>query len=81
MRVPADQRKTRECGFSKGLMAQSRSLQPSAVGVHELPSGPNAVRAVFYRDITDSDVDRASELVGESLGLPGLTRGRNPFSQ
>jgi hypothetical protein len=32
-----------------------------------LPSGPNAVRAVFYLDITDSDVERASELVGEAL--------------
>ena len=32
-----------------------------------LPSGPNAVRAVFYLDITDSDVERTSELVGEAL--------------
>jgi threonine aldolase len=38
-----------------------------ALGVHMLPSGPNAVRAVFYLDITDSDVDRASELVDEAL--------------
>lgn len=53
--------------FFEGTNGQSRSLQTSAVGVHELPSGPNAVRAVFYRDITDSDVDRASELVGEAL--------------
>jgi len=28
-----------------------------------LPSGPNAVRAVFYLDISDRDVERASELV------------------
>jgi hypothetical protein len=32
-----------------------------------LPSGPNAVRAVFCLDITDSDVERASELAGEAL--------------
>jgi hypothetical protein len=32
-----------------------------------LPSGPDVVRAVFYLDITDSDVERASELVGEAL--------------
>jgi hypothetical protein len=32
-----------------------------------LPSGPNAVRAVFYLDITHRDVERASELVGEAL--------------
>jgi len=32
-----------------------------------LPSGPNAVRAVFYLDISDSDVERASEVVGEAL--------------
>lgn len=37
------------------------------LGVHMLPSGPNAVRAVFYLDITESDVERASELVGEAL--------------
>jgi threonine aldolase len=36
------------------------------LGVHMLPSGPNAVRAV-YLDITDSDVERASELVGEAV--------------
>ena len=32
-----------------------------------LPSGPNAIRAVFYLDISDSEVDRGSELVGEAL--------------
>lgn len=32
-----------------------------------LPSGPTAVRAVFYLDITDSDVEHASELVGQAL--------------
>ena len=37
------------------------------LGVHMLPSGPNVVRTVFYLDITDSDVERASELVGEAL--------------
>jgi hypothetical protein len=36
-------------------------------GFYMLPSGPNAVRAVFYLDITDPDVERASELVGEAL--------------
>jgi hypothetical protein len=35
-----------------------------------LPSGPNAVRAVFYLDISDSDVERASELIGEALRNP-----------
>jgi len=32
-----------------------------------LPSGPDALRAVFYLDITDSDVERATELIGEAL--------------
>ena len=32
-----------------------------------LPPGPNAVRAVFYLDISDSDGERASEVVGEAL--------------
>jgi threonine aldolase len=35
--------------------------------VYMLPSGPNAVQAVFYLDISDSDVERASEVVGEAL--------------
>ena len=37
------------------------------LGVHLLPSGPNAVRAVFYLDIADSDVECASGVVGEAL--------------
>jgi len=37
------------------------------LGVHMLPSGPDALRAVFYLDITDSDVERATELIGEAL--------------
>jgi threonine aldolase len=37
------------------------------LGLHMLPSGPNAVRAVFYLDITDADVERASDLVGDAL--------------
>jgi threonine aldolase len=37
------------------------------LGVDMLPSGPNAVRAVFYLDITESDVERASELFGKAL--------------
>ena len=48
------------------------------LGVPMLPSGPNAVRAVFYLDITDSDMERARELLGEALHsldrLPEETR-------
>ncbi len=34
-----------------------------AAGVHMLPSGPRAVRAVFYLDIADEDVEPAAEAV------------------
>jgi threonine aldolase len=37
------------------------------LGVYMLPSGPNAVRAVFYLDIIDSEAESASELIGEAL--------------
>jgi threonine aldolase len=51
----------------RGLPAGQFVEEAHRLGVHMPPSGPNAVRAVFYLDITDSDVDRASELVGEAL--------------
>lgn len=45
------------------------------LGVYMLPSGPNAVRAVFYFDIADRDVERAGELVGEALHSVGMEPG------
>lgn len=36
-------------------------------GLHMLPSGPNAVRAVFYLDITEPDVEAALLIVRETL--------------
>jgi threonine aldolase len=36
-------------------------------GVHMLPAGPDAVRAVFYLDITAGDVDRALQVVADVL--------------
>ena len=50
-------------GVSAGLFVE----EAHRLGVHMLPSGPNAVRAVFYLDITDSDMERANEAVGEAL--------------
>ena len=32
-----------------------------------LPSGPKAVRAVFYLDITEPDGEQASQLIGKAL--------------
>jgi threonine aldolase len=51
----------------RGIPAGQFVDEAHRLGVHMLPSGPNAVRAVFYLDITDSDVEQASELVGEAL--------------
>jgi len=51
----------------RGILAGQFVEEAHRLGVHMLPSGPNAVRAVFYLDITNSDVERASELVGEAL--------------
>ncbi|MBV9082701.1 MAG: aminotransferase class I/II-fold pyridoxal phosphate-dependent enzyme [Acidobacteriaceae bacterium] len=51
----------------RGVAAGAFVDEAHRVGVHMLPSGPNAVRAVFYLDIAESDVERASELVGEAL--------------
>ena len=51
----------------RGIPAGEFVEEAHRLGVHMLPSGPNAVRAVFYLDITNSDVERASELVGEAL--------------
>jgi hypothetical protein len=50
------------------------------IGVHMLPSGPNAVLAVFYLDISEGDVERASMLVGEAL-RNGTATGREPFRE
>lgn len=36
-------------------------------GLYMLPSGPNAVRAVFYLDITPKDVERALTIIIETL--------------
>lgn len=36
-------------------------------GLYMLPSGPNAVRAVFYLDITQADVEAALSIIGETL--------------
>ena len=47
----------------KGLAAGRFVDEAHRLGVHMLPSGPNAVRAVFCLDISDRDVERASELV------------------
>jgi threonine aldolase len=51
----------------RGIPAGEFVEEAHRLGVHMLPSGPNAVRAVFYLDITDFDAERASELVGEGL--------------
>jgi threonine aldolase len=51
----------------RGVAAGPFVDEAHRIGVHMLPSGPDAVRAVFYLDITDSDVERAGELVGEAL--------------
>jgi hypothetical protein len=51
----------------RGIPAGEFVEEAHRLGVHMLPSGPNAVRAVFYLDTTDSDLERASELVGEAL--------------
>jgi len=42
-------------------------------GVYMLPSGPNAVRAVFYLDITSGDAEQALAIIGAALyTLPTL---------
>jgi threonine aldolase len=51
----------------RGVPAGQFVEEAHRLGVHMLPSEPNAVRAVFYLHIADSDVERASELVGEAL--------------
>ena len=51
----------------RGLKAAQFVDEAHRLGVHMLPSGPNAVRAVFYLDISDSDVGRASDLIGQVL--------------
>jgi threonine aldolase len=51
----------------RGLPAAQFVEEAHRLGVHMLPSGPNAVRAVFYLDISDSDVERASDLIGQVL--------------
>jgi len=51
----------------RGAPAAQLVEEAHRLGVHMLPSGSNAVRAVFYLDITDSDVERASELLGQAL--------------
>jgi threonine aldolase len=51
----------------RGVSAAQFVDEAYRLGVHMLPSGPNAVRAVFYLDITESDVERASELFGKAL--------------
>ena len=51
----------------RGVHAGRFVEEAHRLGVYMLPSGPNAVRAVFYLDITDRDAERASELVGEVL--------------
>ena len=64
----------------RGVPAGQFVEEAHRLGVHMLPSGPNAVRAVFYLDITDSDVERASELVGETLKRRRIWRGsEQPF--
>jgi threonine aldolase len=51
----------------RGISSAQFVDEAHRLGLHVLPSGPNAVRAVFYLDITGTDVERASELVGEAL--------------
>jgi threonine aldolase len=58
----------------RGISAAHFVEEAHRLGLHMLPSGPNAVRAVFYLDIADSDVERAIELVGKALS--GLERQR-----
>ena len=55
----------------RGVPAGRFVEEAHRLGVYMLPSGPNAVRAVFYLNIIDSDVERASELVGEALRHQG----------
>lgn len=38
-------------------------------GVYMLPAGPDAVRAVFYLDISPADVDMALKMTRETLGV------------
>jgi threonine aldolase len=46
-------------------------------GLWMLPSGPDAVRAVFYLDIAPEDVDRALRIIHETLrALPRSPSGR-----
>ena len=51
----------------KGVPAGRFVEEAHRLGVHMLPSGPDAVRAVFYLDISDPDMERASEVIGEAL--------------
>ena len=51
----------------RGISAGQFVEEAYRLGLHMLPSGPNAVRAVFYLDISLSDVERASELIGDAL--------------
>jgi threonine aldolase len=50
----------------RSLAAGQFDDEAHRLGVHMLPSGPNAVRAVFYLDITDSDVERAEPEVSRA---------------
>lgn len=51
----------------RGVLATQFVEAAHRLGVYMLPSGSHAVRAVFYLDITDADVDRAGEIAGEVL--------------
>lgn len=51
----------------RGVAAAPFVEEAHRLGVHMLPTGPDEVRAVFYLNITDADVVRAAELVGEVL--------------
>jgi threonine aldolase len=51
----------------KGVPAAEFVDEAHRLGVHMLPSGPDGVRAVFYLDIAESDVEDASEVVGAAL--------------
>jgi threonine aldolase len=42
-------------------------------GVHMLPSGKNGVRAVFYLDITEADVEQALSVIEDSLHATSST--------
>jgi hypothetical protein len=41
----------------RGVAAGQFAVEARCLGVHMLPSGPSAVRAVFCLDIRDSDMD------------------------